>query len=141
MRLLIANKTNIVISANFILQIFDFAGKYLDLKGREVSLALIDEEKIGEINKHYRGEIGPTDCISFAYADTSIFPGKNIFGEIYLCPSCIKKQAKKHKVSFQQELKKVFVHSVLHLCGYDHKTDKQEKAMNEMTRKICSQLL
>ena len=54
-------------------------------------------------------------------------------GEIIICPDVVKENAKKYKVSVGSEMLKVFVHGILHLCGYDH--ERSEKEADKMEKK------
>lgn len=96
---------------------------------------IVDTKKIKSINKKYRKIDKPTDVISFANRDN-----KEIYvpllGEIFICLSVAKKQAKLYKHSLNREIIFLFTHGLLHLLGFDHKTKKQEKIMFDLTDKI-----
>jgi len=85
-----------------------------------LSLAFIDKSEIKKLNKKFRNKNKATDVLSFELND------KGIIGEIVICPEIVKENAKKCKVSVKSELLKVFVHGILHLCGYDHEKSKRE---------------
>ena len=51
---------------------------------------------------------------------------KDYLGEIIICPEVVKENAQKYKTTVKQEVKKVFVHGILHLLGYDHEKSKSE---------------
>lgn len=106
------------------------------LKNQSISLALVGFKKITALNRIYRQKNYPTDTISFAFNESKKFPGQNQLGEIFLCLPHIQKQAKKNSRPFADELRFVFTHSLLHLLGYDHHTDKEEGKMNRLTEKI-----
>ena len=90
------------------------------------------------INKKYRQEKGQTDTITFAFNETDNFPGENIFGEVFLCIPYIQKKAKETKKDFSSELSYIFIHSLLHLLGFDHQTKAQEKLMDQKIKKILN---
>jgi probable rRNA maturation factor len=71
----------------------------------------------GEFLKHYYN----TDVISFKYGEENL-----ITGEIYISIETVKRNAKNYKVSYTDELQRVLVHGVLHLCGYNDES-KEEK--------------
>src|SRR5574343_1318107 len=84
-------------------------------KGTEIiSLAFVSKEEIKKLNSKFRKKNKPTDVLSFNINE------KNYLGEIVICPEIVKLNAKKYKVSVKEELIKMFVHGILHLCGYDH---------------------
>ena len=80
-------------------------------EGLELSIALVGQSRIRKLNKKYRGNDRPTDVLSFP-ADTG--------GELIICLSEVKKNAKRYSLTFQEELAKVLIHGVLHLLGYEH---------------------
>lgn len=82
-----------------------------------ITLVFVDEEEIIRLNA-YRNSQGPTDVLSFKYD----LP--ELKGEIYVCPSYVKNNASEFKVPFNQELLRVCIHGLLHVCGYDHEKDK-----------------
>ncbi len=99
----------------------------------DINLIIVDDAKIHEINREYRGKDKPTDVISFAFDETDSFPGENMLGEIYISIDTAKKQAEK---GIDYELKFLFIHGVLHLLGYTHETDEKYEKMMTLTRKI-----
>ncbi len=84
-------------------------------KERELSIALVGEQRMRKINKQYRKIDKPTDVLSFE--------GQ----EIILCPSQIEKNAKKYNKNFKDELAHVLIHGILHFLGYDHCKEMQKK--------------
>lgn len=112
--------------------ILNFAGSYLKLpENTEMSVTLMDNEHIHEINKKYRGVDKPTDVISFAIEEDDpdevpiILPEdeefdipKNI-GDIMVSMDKVKEQAEYLGHSEDRELGFLVVHGFLHLNGYD----------------------
>ncbi|MFH1451223.1 MAG: rRNA maturation RNase YbeY [bacterium] len=100
---------------------------------KDLSIAFVGPKRIRELNNKYRGEDKATDVLSFSAAEDSFFK-KKIFptelGEIIICPAIVKKNAKEAKTAFSKELKRVLIHGILHLFGYDHeKGEKEKRAM------------
>lgn len=102
----------------------------------EVSVTFVDEERIQEINREYRDKDQPTDVISFALNEQSEgepdlnIPGMpNMLGDIIVSVSHIKNQAEEYGHSYERELGFLVVHGMLHLLGYDHMTEAEEKEM------------
>jgi len=94
----------------------------LNKKKFDLSIALVNPGKIKELNRRYRKQNKVTDVLSFIYDDS---------GEIAICLKQVKENAKKFGLPFKTELAKVLIHSVLHLTGYDHKSQKQAKIMEK----------
>lgn len=104
-----------------------------------LSIALVRQEKIKELNKKYRRKNRVTDVLSFSESKKPKF-GEGL-GEVVICPSQVKKDAKKYGLTFGKELARVLVHGVLHLLGYDHEKGKKraelmEKKQNYYLQKI-----
>lgn len=86
----------------------------------EISVVLIGDSKIKELNKKYRKRNKVTDVLAFDY------------GEIFICLPRAKKQAKKLGHSLEKELAILLIHGILHLAGYD---DRIKKDYNKMAKK------
>ena len=89
---------------------------------KDLSIALVGQERIRELNKKYRGENRVTDVLSFSYDN---------LGEIVICLSEVKKNAKRLKSTFQKELIRVLIHGILHLLGEDHEKSRKEAELME----------
>ena len=108
-----------------------------------VSVSLIDNETIHEINRDYRNVDRVTDVISFAFLDDepnrdTLLKSKKIvdLGEIYICIPQAIKQAEEYGHSLERELDFLFVHGLLHLLGYDHMSKEDEEIMFSLQEKI-----
>lgn len=102
----------------------------------EVSVTFVDNEAIHEINKQYRDKDQPTDVISFAMEELGegevqiIGEGMpRVLGDIIISTDRTKEQAEDYGHSFERELGFLAVHGFLHLLGYDHMTEADEKEM------------
>ncbi len=92
----------------------------------DISLVLVGEKKIQEINEKYRHKNKPTDVLSFEELN-----------EIFICPDVVKKQAKELGVPYKNELARVLIHGILHLEGFDHeKGGKEAEKMRKLEEKI-----
>lgn len=107
----------------------------------EISIHLVGESYIKKINKQYRGKDVITDVISFATQDISWGKQTEIdLGDLFICPKQIKRQAQDFEVDYQEEFKRILVHGVLHLCGFDHQTERDGKKMFALQERILKQL-
>ncbi|KXZ18459.1 rRNA maturation RNase YbeY [Bacillus nakamurai] len=102
----------------------------------EVSVTIVSNEEIREINKEYRGKDTPTDVISFALEeegeDEIEIVGADmppVLGDIIISADRTKEQAEEYGHSFMRELGFLAVHGFLHLLGYDHMTKEDEEEM------------
>lgn len=123
---------------NMLEDLLSVAAKYekVDMNKTELSLSFVDIEEIQSLNKEYRGIDRPTDVISFALNDEvenelEIIGGDDInyIGDIIICIDIAKEQAEEYNHSFERELGFLTVHGFLHLLGYDHLTEEEEKEM------------
>lgn len=127
------------------------SGKELGLdENFELSITLVDNEKIQEINRDYRSIDQVTDVISFAIEDNDDeefwdffeeedFPIPRLLGDIFISIDRTKEQAKDYGHSFERELGFLVVHGFLHLNGYDHQTEAEEKEMFALQEKILKE--
>lgn len=94
-----------------------------------VNIIFSNDKEIKALNKNYRGKDKATDVLSFNM--DSPVDDDSVFGEIYLSIETASKQAKKLKVSLDEEYLRLICHGLLHLLGYDHKKKKDFKRMME----------
>ena len=109
----------------------------------EVSCVLVDDERIHEINREYRHIDRSTDVISFAMEDNDQFYVEGMprtLGDIFISVDHAKKQAEEYGHSLRREMCFLFTHGILHLLGYDHMTDEQEKEMFSLQDEILGAL-
>ncbi|MDQ8056156.1 rRNA maturation RNase YbeY [Bacillus velezensis] len=102
----------------------------------EVSVTIVTNEEIREINRDYRGKDTPTDVISFALEeegeDEVEIVGADmppVLGDIIISADRTKEQAEEYGHTFMRELGFLAVHGFLHLLGYDHMTKEEEEEM------------
>ncbi|AUZ39511.1 Endoribonuclease YbeY [Bacillus paralicheniformis] len=104
--------------------------------GAEVSVTIVNNEEIQKINKEYRGKDYPTDVISFALeedgeGEIEIIGADMppVLGDIIISADKAREQAEEYGHSLMRELGFLTVHGFLHLLGYDHMTEEEEKEM------------
>lgn len=129
------------------LSLMDITLKMLDIKCDPiVSVSLVDNRFIHRINKKYRNIDRPTDVISFAFLDDGHQYDEVLFksgvvalGDIYISVEKAIEQANEYGHSLKRELSFLFVHGLLHLLGYDHMNEEDEKVMFGLQDKILAQ--
>ncbi|MDC7975950.1 rRNA maturation RNase YbeY [Bacillus sp. BLCC-B18] len=104
--------------------------------GAELSVTFVDNERIREINRDYRDKDQPTDVISFAMeemgeGEMEIVGAEmpRMLGDLIISIPRAKEQAEGYGHSFDRELGFLALHGFLHLLGYDHMTEEDEKEM------------
>ena len=93
-------------------------------KEGDINYIFCDDEYILEINKQYLNHDYYTDIISFDYS-----VGNELHGDVFVSIDRIRENAVDFKVPFEDELKRVIIHGVLHYCGYKDKTSEEEVLM------------
>ena len=111
-------------------QLLEYALKRENLDNVEFDIIFVNNDKIHEINKNYRGVDRPTDVISFALEDNkTIELDHRLLGDIYISIDKAHEQALEYGHSFKRELSFLSIHGLLHLLGYDHMKEEDEKVM------------
>ena len=103
-----------------------------------LGLAFVTQNKISALNQAYHGRNKPTDVLSFAYQDVDKFG--YLEGDIAVCPAYVKNHLKPGLAGLEQELNRLLIHGLMHIAGYDHRTDKTEKSMFGLQEKILTSL-
>jgi rRNA maturation RNase YbeY len=93
-------------------------------KEGDINYIFCDDEYILEINKQYLNHDYYTDIISFDYS-----VGNELHGDIFVSIERVRENAIEFDVTFDEELKRVLAHGVLHYCGYKDKTEEEELVM------------
>ncbi len=101
----------------------------------DINYIFCDDEYLHKLNVEFLSHNTLTDIISF---DFSV--GKELHGDIFISVERVKDNAKDFKVSFDDELKRVLVHGVLHYCGYKDKIDEDAKKMRAKENHYLDQL-
>lgn len=101
----------------------DTASSY-NKKAGDISYIFCTDERILEINKQYLNHDYFTDIITFDYTE-----GQIISGDIFISIDTVKSNAEEFGVSFENELYRIIIHGILHLCGQDDKTPELRKEM------------
>jgi len=90
----------------------------------EINYIFCDDEYLHKINVEYLNHDTLTDIISFDYT-----VGNELNGDIFISVERVEDNAKDFNVSFEEELKRVLAHGILHYCGYKDKSDKDTELM------------
>lgn len=109
------------------------AAERLDLKNTSITIIVSGDAYIRTINREFRGHDEPTDVISFSNRENP-FPspdsGQEEIGDIYISIERAQRQALECHVSLPDEMKRLVIHGMLHLVGYDHeRSDEDEETM------------
>jgi len=92
----------------------------------DINYIFCDDSYLVEINQQYLNHDTLTDIISFDYSI-----GNELHGDIFISIERVRDNAVDFNVDFNEELKRVLVHGVLHYCGYKDKSEEDEKLMRQ----------
>ncbi|MFO7153473.1 MAG: rRNA maturation RNase YbeY [Caldicoprobacter oshimai] len=123
----------------------------------EVSVLLVDDQQIHQLNRQYRGVDAPTDVLSFpmlefedggqgsrdlqAVLNAARHDGQAVvLGDIVLSVERAQRQAQEYGHSFFREVGYLIVHGMLHLLGYDHEQEQQRLRMRQKEEKVMEML-
>ncbi len=90
----------------------------------EINYIFCDDDYLIEINRQYLDHDTLTDIISFDYSERNILQG-----DIFISVERVRENARDFGVSFDEELRRVMAHGVLHYCGYKDKSESDEAIM------------
>jgi probable rRNA maturation factor len=114
--------------------------RHLDLGAVELSVALVDDATIQELNRSYRSRDRPTDVLAFAMREgealTTVDGEPEMLGDVIISVDTARRQAKERARPLLDELTMLLGHGLLHLVGHDHRTKAEDKVMTALTRDL-----
>ena len=105
---------------SWIQRVIESEGKKLE----ELSYIFCDDDYLLDINMKYLDHDTYTDIISFDYS-----VGNILQGDIYISTERVEENSREFNVSFEEEIRRVIIHGVLHLCGYKDKSEEESSLM------------
>ena len=138
---------------NKIKKIYASAIKQTNFGGFSVNLKISDKDEIKKLNSEFRNVDRETDVLSFPNLnfvkgeistktlndEIDIDTGLVSLGDIIICKEIAKTQAKEYGHSYKREICFLALHGLLHLLGYDHLTEDDEKEMMGLANKILKE--
>lgn len=111
----------------------------LDRNSVSLSVRVVDEQEISDLNQRYRDKSGPTNVLSFPFEDP---PGveSDELGDVVVCAPVVSREAAEQDKDAQAHWAHMIVHGVLHLRGYDHQNDKEATQMESEETRILTEL-
>ncbi len=130
----ISVQSRIQVKKEMLRRVEDFSRTILEeigIDGWEVSILLCGDGFVRELNKKYRNIDEPTDVLSFCQDE--VFGDHPMYysGDVVISLDRCRKQALENGVSENNELKKLLIHGILHLCGFDHEKRKDAEIMQD----------
>jgi probable rRNA maturation factor len=106
---------------------------------RDATVVFVSDAAIRKLNRQFRGKDYATDVLSFpSHSESFETDAEANLGEIVISLDRAQTQAKENGLNGVNEVQQLMLHGLLHLCGYDHETDKGE--MNRLELKIRKKL-
>lgn len=125
-------------------RIRDFAQRLLDRLGcgtKEVSLVIVNDRQITEINRDYLGKNRPTNVISFAMGEGEFGDlGSGLLGDVVVSVDTASRDALASEADPTDELDFLIIHGVLHLLGYEHEKAEDARSMRKKEAEMFSAL-
>ena len=106
----------------------------------EISIVFCNNHFIENLNKDYRGKDEPTDVLSFAQYDGDSINGHGLAGDIVISLDAAAENAREFHVDEEEEIKRLIVHGIMHLLGWDHSDNSPEQEMLKLQEKILADL-
>lgn len=120
--------------------------RHKTLEGVELQMTLCGEKMIQSLNRDYRGKNAVTDVLSFQIHDNfdelwGLEGGALLnLGDLFICKERALSQAGEFGLSFEEEVVHLFIHGLLHLCGYDHELgENEEREMQQVEKLLLDQ--
>ena len=113
--------------------VFDSEGVSL----QSLEIVFVDEDKIVEINEMHLGRDYVTDIITYHYQDEN----EPVEGTVFCCAQRIFEQAKELETEPKQEFLRIYIHGLLHLCGYNDTTTEEKLQMTQKENEYLIQIL
>lgn len=113
--------------------------KVVPAEGAGVTVAFISDRAMRELNQRWRGKRGTTDVLSFPVEQEKWEQGAGkTLGDVVISVERAARQAAENELTLDEEIAQLILHGLLHLCGYDHETDKGE--MNALELRLRRRL-
>jgi len=114
-----------------------------------VSLSLVRDAEMRELNRAHRGKDAPTDVLSFPLYEPGAFErrgrtrprapvaGERMLGDIVISVDTARAQAAHYDAPLEREVERLLIHGVLHLCGHDHERAGERRTMEREERRLA----
>lgn len=109
----------------------------LDAADAELSVTLVDDPTIAELNARYRGIDRPTDVLSFSLMEGDHSERRGaLLGDVVVSLETAGAQARRGRRSLDDEVLRLLIHGTLHLLGHDHERDDEARRMRAEERRL-----
>jgi probable rRNA maturation factor len=114
---------------------------FLGIEDKELSILLVNDKRIAQLNRKYRHRPEPTDVLAFAMQEGG-YPefSHQILGDVVISVETAQRQAQESRHSLTKELQILIIHGILHLLGYDHQKPVEAERMHLQERRLIKYL-
>lgn len=113
--------------------------KVLPAQNPSATIVFVSDRAMAQLNQRWRGKRGTTDVLSFPAAQDNFEKSEGLnLGDVVISIEQAARQARENKLTLNAEISQLVLHGLLHLCGYDHATDKGE--MNRLEMRLRAKL-
>ena len=112
----------------------------MDCPDSELSILIVDDSQIEELNQQYLNRQGPTNVIAFAMREGEFSDlSPHLLGDVVISTDTAAREAQMAATSTEQRFNELLVHGILHLVGYDHETSEDDaRVMENKSREILA---
>ncbi|MEA3546275.1 MAG: pyridoxine 5'-phosphate synthase [Thermodesulfobacteriota bacterium] len=115
--------------------------KLCKLQDSELSILLVGDSRMAELNESYRHKAKPTNVLSFPMSDEQAAED-GLLGDIVISVDTARREARQNKITLHSRVTKLLIHGLVHLLGYDHeRSEKDYLLMEEKEKILFDQLL
>jgi len=114
----------------------------LDCPDSEVSILIVDDPQIEELNQQYLNRKGPTNVIAFAMREGEFSDlSPQLLGDVVISTDTAAREAQIASTSMERRFNELLVHGILHLMGYDHETSEDDaRVMEDKSRELMKHI-
>lgn len=116
--------------------------------GSSISVLIEGDDTVRNLNRRYRGLNEPTDVLTFVAADSSCFAAAfeeagelHHAGDIIISLPAVRRNADTFRIEEEEELRRVLIHGVLHICGWQHETNDADEPMLRRQEELLRSLV
>ncbi len=103
----------------------------LGFNDEELSILLIDDERMASLNEEYRGKKGPTNVLSFSMREGEFGGLTPLLGDVVISVETAFREAEDATIALDERLSQLLVHGILHLVDYDHERSEEDAKIME----------
>lgn len=103
----------------------------MELHNEELSILVVDDQKIEALNTEYRGRQKPTNVLSFPMREGGPPYLSPLLGDVVISADTTQKEADEAEITFEERFSQLLIHGVLHLVGYDHELSEADAQQME----------